>query len=206
LALEKQSIPPNIHFDKPNPKIHFEGSNMAVPTETVPWPQGRKKRASVNCFGIAGANSHAILESADSFNAERTKNTNGVHAPEVSKPSLLVLSAASENSCLKSIVGHEKYLQQHPSRIQDAVHTLCQRKEHLQFRSFAVKNEDSLVFTPPRKHSTLKSIIMVFTGQGAQWAEMASTLLRDYPAFEQDIENMSGYLSALPDPPSWMNC
>lgn len=159
------------------------------------------KRASVNCFGIAGANSHAILESSGSFMGPM--KVNGYRAQESSRPNLLVLSAASQKSISKSIVEHQKYLQQHPSRVQDVVHTLCQRREHLQFRSFAIKTEESMDFTPSRKQNTLKSITMIFTGQGAQWAGMASSLLRDYPSFEQDIEIMSSFLSALADPPSW---
>ncbi len=56
LALEHQTLPPNIKFTSPNPKIPFESAKLVVPTEPTPWPAGRAERVSVNCFGIGGSN------------------------------------------------------------------------------------------------------------------------------------------------------
>ncbi|KAI9157894.1 Highly reducing polyketide synthase gloL [Paramyrothecium foliicola] len=66
LALENESIPPNIHYSTPNPHIPFEDGDIHVPTEAVPWPKDRPQRISINSFGIGGANAHAIIESASS--------------------------------------------------------------------------------------------------------------------------------------------
>lgn len=75
LALEHRVIPPNINFDKPNPKsmhplaafityslttllqVPFESARLRVPLEATSWPTNRE-RASVNSFGIGGANAH----------------------------------------------------------------------------------------------------------------------------------------------------
>ncbi|KAK5991583.1 Highly reducing polyketide synthase gloL [Cladobotryum mycophilum] len=67
LALEHETIPPNINFSIPNPKIPFERRGLKVPVEATPWPKDRHARISINSFGIGGANAHAIIDSAASF-------------------------------------------------------------------------------------------------------------------------------------------
>ncbi|KAL4894897.1 hypothetical protein BDV59DRAFT_212153 [Aspergillus ambiguus] len=68
LALEKETIPPNVHFRNPSPKIPFERAKIQVPVEPTPWPVTRSRRVSVNSFGIGGTNAHVILESALEWN------------------------------------------------------------------------------------------------------------------------------------------
>ncbi|KAH0598385.1 Polyketide synthase [Metarhizium humberi] len=69
LALENKTIPPNVNFVTPNPRIPFEEYNLQVPVEPVPWPEDRCQRISINSFGFGGANGHVILDSAASFAA-----------------------------------------------------------------------------------------------------------------------------------------
>ncbi|KAI9831662.1 MAG: hypothetical protein M1819_004728 [Sarea resinae] len=64
LALEHGVIPPNIHFEKPNPRIDLKGWNLRVPTESLPWPHAGQRRVSVNSFGFGGSNAHVILDDA----------------------------------------------------------------------------------------------------------------------------------------------
>lgn len=78
LALEKRTIPPNIHLKNPNPssayivntghvltamanslhEVPFQEAGLKVPLEPVPWPDSRCERVSVNSFGIGGTNAH----------------------------------------------------------------------------------------------------------------------------------------------------
>lgn len=76
LALEHQTIPPNINFTTPNPKSNvirllFQGCSSAnadkvpfgparlrIPVECEPWPKGKAERVGLNGFGIGGANGH----------------------------------------------------------------------------------------------------------------------------------------------------
>jgi acyl transferase domain-containing protein len=48
-----------------------------------------------------------------------------------------------------------------------------------------------------------KSLIFVFTGQGAQWAEMGKKLSEAFPSFRDDIKEMDNILSRCNTPPSW---
>ncbi|CAH0052157.1 unnamed protein product [Clonostachys solani] len=81
MALEHKTIPPNIKLNKPNPNIPFKRAGLRVPLDAVPWPQDRSERTSINSFGVGGANSHVILESAASFGvpSSASATSNGVH-------------------------------------------------------------------------------------------------------------------------------
>lgn len=71
MILENGIIPPNLHFNIPNPKIDFEAWNLHVPTQLTPWPRKDLRRISINSFGYAGTNAHAILDDVDSYLRER---------------------------------------------------------------------------------------------------------------------------------------
>ncbi|RYP28272.1 hypothetical protein DL767_007292 [Monosporascus sp. MG133] len=63
LSLEAGEIPPTYGIEKLNPNIDFEKAKVKVVTNgTVPWPEGKLRRASVNSFGFGGANGHCIID------------------------------------------------------------------------------------------------------------------------------------------------
>lgn len=65
-TLEKGVIPPNIWFDKANPKIK-DSWHLKFPTEATPWPQAGLRRMSINSFGIGGSNAHVVMDDALHF-------------------------------------------------------------------------------------------------------------------------------------------
>lgn len=38
--------------------VPFEERKLTVPTEALPWPEGRDQVVAVNSFGIGGSNAH----------------------------------------------------------------------------------------------------------------------------------------------------
>ncbi|KAI0166917.1 hypothetical protein GGR52DRAFT_581678 [Hypoxylon sp. FL1284] len=70
-ALERGQIPPNIWFEKVNPKLDLEKWGLAVPTELLPWPTDGLRRASINSFGYGGTNAHCILDDAFHYLQDR---------------------------------------------------------------------------------------------------------------------------------------
>ncbi|HEX5496861.1 MAG TPA: acyltransferase domain-containing protein [Mycobacteriales bacterium] len=62
LCLRHRQIPPNLHFDTPNPHIRFDELNLRVPTGLEPWPADRPLLAGVSSFGWGGTNVHVLLE------------------------------------------------------------------------------------------------------------------------------------------------
>ena len=65
LALRHKTLPPSLHYERPNPQIDFAGSPFYVNTEAKDWPAGRApRRAGVSSFGMGGTNAHVVLEEA----------------------------------------------------------------------------------------------------------------------------------------------
>jgi acyl transferase domain-containing protein len=84
-ALKNRLIPPSLNYEKTNPEIDLEAWHLKVPTISVPWPQGKLLRASVNNLGYGGTNAHAILEPAPASIAKTSglnkhvDGLNGIH-------------------------------------------------------------------------------------------------------------------------------
>ncbi|RYP57289.1 hypothetical protein DL769_009575 [Monosporascus sp. CRB-8-3] len=63
LSLEAGQIPPTFGIEKLNPSINFAEAKVEVVKDgTVPWPESKLRRASVNSFGFGGANGHCIID------------------------------------------------------------------------------------------------------------------------------------------------
>ncbi|KAI1269336.1 hypothetical protein F5Y18DRAFT_95887 [Xylariaceae sp. FL1019] len=92
-ALEKGQVPPNIWFERANPKILLKEWNLAVPTELLPWPTNGLRRASINSFGYGGTNAHCILDDAYHYLTSRgligRHNTAAVVPRPVIMPALM---------------------------------------------------------------------------------------------------------------------
>lgn len=192
LALEHRTIPPNIRFTSPHPKIPFDSAKLTVPLEPMPWPQGKLERVSVNSFGIGGANSHAILDSAASFNASPSPS----NYPQT--PQLLLYSANAPRSLEKMAAQYESWIENNPDKAGDLAYTLARRREHLPYRSFAVVNNGMLGRSAPATRATQKhAVVMVFTGQGAQWPLMGRELLQSNAIFQKSIRYLDEQLQAM---------
>ncbi|PYH37625.1 type I polyketide synthase [Aspergillus neoniger CBS 115656] len=206
LSLENGIIPPNIKSFPRNPAIAFENANLVIPTEPIPWPEDRDKRVSINSFGLGGSNSHAIIESAASF----IDSPNSTRAAS-NTPYLLLFSANTAASLKAMGEKYEAFLERSPDLLPDAAYTLANKREHLPYRTYAICTSDEI--TPPAPLPSTKapqlrdtSLVMVFTGQGAQWPRMGYEILRSKsnPVFRNTIASLDKALQELgPLAPSW---
>ncbi|TQN73576.1 Highly reducing polyketide synthase alt5 [Colletotrichum shisoi] len=76
-ALEKGQIPPNLWFEKANPKIPMEKWGIQVPTELLSWPTDGLRRASINSFGYGGTNAHCVVD--DAYHYLVSRGLKGLH-------------------------------------------------------------------------------------------------------------------------------
>lgn len=199
LALENSTIPPNIKFLRPNPAIPFQSAKLTVPTERTPWPPGRLERASVNSFGVGGTNTHAVIDSAASFNVSTVSN----RAPD--EPQLLLFSANSQKALTSMMDNYRHFAERKPERIGDLAYTLANRREHLSHRTFAIASKGSIGTTSPTtKSAKPPAVITVFTGQGAQWPQMGRDLMDCNQTFLNSIRRLDKYLQRLYEhAPEW---
>lgn len=200
LSLEHATIPPNTHFRTPNPSLLETG--LTVPCVPLDWPAGRRKRVSVNGFGIGGTNAHVVVDAAAEFCA-------GCQAPESlpSKgPVLLVVSAQDPTSLQCQIKQVTDYANANTNQLGDLAFTLAVRRRHLTHRAFVICNKGGLIdpsdFVKARSTASPR-VTFAFTGQGAQWAGMGKTLMETYESFRTDMAALSQVLSSTEFPPSW---
>ncbi len=130
LALERGTIPPTLHFRRPNPRLGLEDSPFFVNPEPLPWPAGPQPcRAGVSSFGMGGTNAHVILEEAPPI------------PPGSPSPpwQLLVLSAAGA-AALEAVTDRlADHLGRHPELdLADAAFTLQMGRQELPYRRMLV--------------------------------------------------------------------
>ncbi|KAK4205028.1 hypothetical protein QBC40DRAFT_261048 [Triangularia verruculosa] len=224
LALQAGEIPPNLLFESLNPDlIPFYGP-LEIPTQISAWPElpvGVPRRASVNSFGFGGANTHVILESY--VPPEDNATTRGGVWTGASAIIPFVFSASSESALQRTLSSYQEYLLQYPNtNLSDLSWTLRARRSALpvkvalsastveELRHEIGKRLDGLEKTPDTSIGTRSStgdrrILGVFTGQGAQWAQMGKDLLNTVPRAKEIVVKLDNALQNLPRPyrPSW---
>ncbi|KAI0183847.1 hypothetical protein EV127DRAFT_506215, partial [Xylaria flabelliformis] len=223
LALEIGVIPPTAGITKFNPSIPWDEYNVKVVTKPTPIPPLLPfRRISVNAFGYAGTNAHAILDDARSAvpsgytsqkYARRLEGAldtmqNLAKQDDRARAHLLLFSAHDELT-LKNILVDYSF---HNANIDliDLAYTLgVRRTKHMQ-RAFALGRQDSLKGDIEAASNTLTAQpkrpavpAFVFTGQGAQWAGMGAMLLGAFPVVLSTIRRLDHHLSTLRITPSW---
>ncbi|EFH12294.1 polyketide synthase, partial [Teichococcus cervicalis] len=73
LVLERGALPPNLHFNSPNPNIDFAGLNIRVPTALETLDLAPDAVAGVNSFGFGGTNASVLLGRAPAATAPAPK-------------------------------------------------------------------------------------------------------------------------------------
>ncbi|NCB23042.1 MAG: amino acid adenylation domain-containing protein, partial [Deltaproteobacteria bacterium] len=62
LCLEKGLVPPQPHFERPNPHIDFDAAPVRVAQSLEPLPQNERPwRCGVSSFGLSGVNTHVVV-------------------------------------------------------------------------------------------------------------------------------------------------
>ncbi|WP_341530411.1 beta-ketoacyl synthase N-terminal-like domain-containing protein [Nostoc sp. UHCC 0302] len=195
-ALKHKQIPANLHFKTPNPQIDFANSPFYVNTTLSEWQtNGTPRRAGVSSFGIGGTNAHVILEEATNLRMQECKGA-GVQRRDY----LLCLSAKNQKALEQATINLVTHLQQHPELdLADVAYTLSIGRRTFEYRRMVVCRdiEDALkaliildpqrVFTYYQKSSN-RPVIFMFSGQGAQYVNMARELYGVEPVFQEQVD------------------
>jgi amino acid adenylation domain-containing protein len=213
LALQHKEIPPSLHFHTPNPEIDFANSPFYVNARLTPWPEmpepATPRRAGVSSFGMGGTNCHLVLEEAPASDAEAVAPDTGT-APS---RHMLILSAASSQGLRDLVDRYRDWLAAQPSvGLADVCATAAIGRSHLPYRcatiaaSVAELNDQLNGLTLPNKATVASSaesgkIAFLFTGQGAQYADMARLLYETCSPFRASIDRCAAILDpVLPKP------
>ncbi|KAI0431088.1 hypothetical protein F5Y09DRAFT_355290 [Xylaria sp. FL1042] len=228
LSMELGTIPASIGVRNYNPKINFSNGRLQVVKNTLEWPTGYNvRRASVNSFGYGGANAHAIIESSESYlpgyesfkkrGASRSSTT--PQAPTSSSSTgtlnvhertqyLLPFSAQDFPSLKANVQRHREVASEYD--MLDLAFTLSARRSFFFNRGYAIASAatvaddldaDEMTFG---KRGNGAKIAFIFTGQGAQSAQMGKELMENIPSYLKSIRDMDRILQSLgEDAPTW---
>jgi amino acid adenylation domain-containing protein/non-ribosomal peptide synthase protein (TIGR01720 family) len=197
LMLKHKLLLPSLHFEQANPKLDLDDSAFYVNTSLREWQQGSTpRRAGVSSFGIGGTNAHVILEEAPL--ARSYEQSRLAH--------LLVLSAKSDLALERATYNLLDYLKLHNDvNLADVAYTLqVGRKDFNYKRMLVCRDRDdalaALEATDPKRVLTdfqeqrKRSVVFMFSGQGAQYVNMARELYEQEPVFRQQVDECSNIL------------
>jgi acyl transferase domain-containing protein len=126
-----------------------------------------------------------------------------------SRPFLLPFSAHDKPTLKRNIEAHGAVAGDY--NLGDLSYTLANKRTRFNSRAFAVASYATIsdafdnglrefTFGEKKKAPTIG---FVFTGQGAQWAQMSSELMTYYPSFLRSIRYLDMVLENLEDTPDW---
>lgn len=186
--LENQVIPPNVNFNTPNPKIHWDQFGLKVPTESMPLgcrSSTGKSMISLASSGIGGSNGHVVVESApvlphsSSLLSPDTPvlfvigGLSPRAAQEIANSVVDLLTNDSSTNALSQAVTHARRARQLPWRTAFTYTAVAPN-------SLKVENPTLILKHPP-------PVVFVFTGQGPQHINMGRYLFQAHRVFRDTI-------------------
>lgn len=191
LVLHHGEVPPNLHFEHPNPEIDFTAWKLRVPVhrENLPRPDAL---AGINSFGFGGTNAHAILQGMPRENPP---------PPPARTADLFLLSDRSAEGLRTLASKYAEWLPSTTEPLESLCHTLAARRRHHSHRlAIAAESRDAVeeklrAFVAGESRTGLSSavaggaapIVFVFTGQGPQWWAMGRELLAGHAGFRETL-------------------
>lgn len=190
MMLDNGLLVPNADFKKPNPNTPLNEWNMKVVTSTRPFPRD-KKYISVSNYGFGGTNAHVVLaKPPPPTHMQDNADINGDP-----KRRLFLISANDKESLNTRIADFGVYFEQRPEVFENSLfgnfaYTLGSKMSHLSYRvAVSATSLDDLgvrlaqLKANPTRVLGTPAVSYVFTGQGAQWAQMGISPMEQYPVF-----------------------
>ncbi len=198
LALQHQSIPPSLHYKRPNPEIDFAGSPFFPCAELLPWQPSNDapRRAGVSSFGIGGTNAHVVLEepppAADSGTSRAWQ--------------IVPLSAKTSSALEAATAKLADFLKDNPGvNLADVAYTLQRGRRAFDHRRFVLCREvddavRSLRSGDPARVVTgdgnvrPRPVAFMFPGQGSQYVNMGREFYGAEPVFTECFDRCADLL------------
>ncbi|WP_345624840.1 beta-ketoacyl synthase N-terminal-like domain-containing protein, partial [Streptomyces ziwulingensis] len=192
-ALRHREMPATLHVDAPSSQVDWSAGAVRLLTEAREWDDpGRPRRAAVSSFGLSGTNAHVILEEADPTPEEA--------AGEPVEPAAvvpLVVSARGATALAGQAARLAAFLDGTDTAPAEVAAALATRRALLPERAVILAGDraealaglgalargeasPAVITGGPAAAGTGK-VVLVFPGQGTQWAGMGRELLDTSP-------------------------
>lgn len=195
LMMKNRTFAPTSHnFVIRNPAIDFHSCPMDVQTECEEFPE-RGTVFGINSFGFGGANGHCVVSE---YRPNKPRHWSIPLAPA---DTVMIPVSARNSEALTSVV----------SALRNSINGSCPdlytlagnlstRRTHFAYRTaFTVNNRQELIEAldtfPENQPTSMVNenndcLVMVFTGQGAQWQGCGSELYGANPVFRRVIDTI----------------
>ncbi|WP_236567825.1 MULTISPECIES: type I polyketide synthase [unclassified Nocardiopsis] len=182
LSLSHGQLPPTRNFASPNPGIDLERLGLSPQTEREPWPADAPL-AGVSSFGMGGTNCHLVLGPPPPPRPERTEPSAAEGALD---PVPWVISARSEAALRAQAAALHAFVSARPGlRAEDVGLSLATTRAVFEHRAVILapngggtrELESIRPAAVPEDARDRSGPVLVFPGQGGQWAGMARDLL-----------------------------
>ncbi|MFY1830940.1 SDR family NAD(P)-dependent oxidoreductase [Myxococcus fulvus] len=198
LALSHRRVPPNLHFDAPNPLIDFGTLRLKVPERLSPWPaEDEKALAGVSAFGWGGTNCHLVLEEAPGSSAELLP----LAAADAASLRAEVEKVAARASDAESLETLAELCQPWARNVGDGPHrvafTARSRAELTEEARAFLAGQERVGLVVGKGERTSPRIAFVCTPQGSQWDGMGRELLHREPVFRAKVEALDAAFRPL---------
>ncbi|NGO73427.1 type I polyketide synthase, partial [Streptomyces boncukensis] len=216
MALRHGVLPASLHIDEPTPNVAWDSGTVRLLTESTPWPRrARPRRAGVSAFGISGTNAHLLLEQAPEQEAAPAAAGGGSAVPAGVTP--WALSARSAEALRGQAAALGARLAAAPatdpsevawslvtsrSVFEHRAVVVGERQEELLAGVAALASGDAhpgVVSPGAPAVAAERGPVLVFPGQGSQWAGMGAELLDTSPVFADRMEECEWALSPYVD-------
>lgn len=191
LALEHGQLPASLHFQNLNPHIELKGSPFYVNSGLTDWPAHKSpRRAGVTSLGIGGTNAHVVLEEGP--RRPQPRQTKPYH--------VLTVSAKTERALERACANFAAHLHAQPElRIADVAFTTQVGRQAFPYRRALVVQDtdeaEKALVLGDRKQSTsgaatrkAPDVAFLFSGQGAQYANMGREIYENEPIFRKTLD------------------
>ncbi|KAB7802257.1 phthiocerol type I polyketide synthase PpsB [Mycobacterium tuberculosis] len=201
LAVQRATIPPNLHFSQWNPAIDAASTRFFVPTQNSPWPTAEgPRRAAVSSFGLGGTNAHVIIEQGSelapvSEGGEDTWVSTLVVTGKTAQrmaATAQVLADWMEGPGAEVAVADVAHTVNHHRARQATFGTVVARDRAQAIaglRALAAGQHAPGVVSH-QDGSPGPGTVFVYSGRGSQWAGMGRQLLADEPAFAAAVAEL----------------
>ncbi|KAI6785287.1 Lovastatin nonaketide synthase-like protein [Emericellopsis cladophorae] len=205
MMLQNGHVLPNAGFERFNRSIKGSERLRVAPTK-LPWPAHEPRRVCVTNFGFGGSNSAIVMDEGTCTTSKLTNGDaatqNGVHHGP--KNRVFVFSAKSESSLSAYLLSFKEYLEGAVSTgqqwLDNLAFTLGEHRTHHSYRAAVTAASlgglKTQVSTAKPRKSRERTVCFVFTGQGAQHAQMAMAL-RVYHVFAAALDEAEAILTKL---------
>ena len=196
-VLKHKQFPPCINFRQPNAQIGFQTTPFRINTALREWKAGDgPRRAGVSSFGIGGTNAHVILEEAPQ----------AADSDACDGKALLIVSAKSATALAAAKTRLARHLRACPGQaLADVAYTLqvgraayahrcVMHSGDAQEAAACLEDAANAVQAGVVKDGQRVDVVMMFTGQGAQYAGMSRDLYQRQPVFRESVDACAGML------------